>query len=117
MKMTYLAVGAVLLSFGSHGVQAQCCAPGKVPSQTAATGNHGEIKTVKLDIEGMSCGSCAASINTALKKVEGVRTIDITFEQKGGTVEYDPAKTNEKSIVDAINKSGFKAQTVVRENS
>lgn len=117
MKMTYLAAGAALISFGAIDAQAQCCVPSQVPMQAKATDVHGAMKSVKLDIEGMTCGSCAASINTALKKIEGVRTIDITFEQKGGTVEYDPAKTNEKTIVEAINKSGFKAQAAVTEKS
>ena len=117
MKMTYLAVGAVLISFGAIGAQAQCCAPSKVPTQAAAMDVRGAVKTVRLEIDGMTCGSCAASINAALKKIEGVGTVDITFEQKGGTVEYDSAKVNEKTIVDAINKSGFKAQAVVTEKS
>jgi mercuric transport protein len=73
------------------------------------------LKTVKLEIDGMTCGQCAASINTALKKIEGVQKIDISFEQKGGSVQYDPAKVNEKSIVEAINKTGLKAKSVVVE--
>jgi mercuric ion binding protein len=117
MKMTYLAVGAALASFGVHGAQAQCCAPGKPPTQAATADVRGAAKTIKLDIEGMTCGACSASIKTALKQIDGVGKIDITFEQKGGTVQYDPAKVNEQTIVDAINETGFKAQRAAAEKS
>lgn len=117
MKMTYLAVGAALASLGVHGAQAQCCAPGKPTTQATATGVHGAVTTVKLGIEGMTCGACSASINTALKQIDGVAKTDITFEQKGGTVQYDPAKVNEQTIVEAVNKTGFKAQRVAAEKS
>lgn len=119
MNMKYLVVGAAIAGFAGQTVNAQagCCAAPKTVAQQSSNSAQTDIKTVKLDIEGMTCGSCAASINTALKKIEGVGTVDIKFEQKGGTVEYNPAKVNEKTIVETVNKSGFKAQVVVTEKS
>ena len=60
---------------------------------------------------------CAASVTNALREVDGVRNVQISFEQKGGTVEFDAAKVTEAKIMDAINKSGFKARRVATEKS
>lgn len=117
MKMKYLVLAAALASFGVHNAQAQCCAPGNPATQASATDVQGTVKTVKLEVEGMTCGSCAASVTTALKQIDGVGTMDITFEKKGGTVEYNPAKVNEQTIVEAVNKTGFKAQPIAAEKS
>lgn len=88
-----------------------CCAAPTVLAQAAGgqLEKNAATTSVKLDIEGMSCGACAASIKTALQKLDGVKKIDITVENKGGTVEFDAAKVDEKKIVDAVNKTGFKA--------
>lgn len=112
MNMKYLAVGAALSGFVGQTANAQCCAPDTAVTKANSTYVQAAAKSVKLEIDGMTCGSCAASIGTALKKIEGVRKIDISFEQKGGTVEYDPAKVSEQTIVETINKTGFKAQQV-----
>lgn len=72
---------------------------------------------LKLAIEGMTCGGGADSIKTALKKIEGVRNVEISFEQKGGTIEFDRAKVNEQTIVEAVNNAGYKAQRVPAEKS
>ncbi len=72
---------------------------------------------MKLDIEGMTCGSCAALVTSALRQVDGVRLVQISFEQKGGTVEFDATKVSEAKIVDTVNKSGFKAQRTATEKS
>ncbi|MFN7536095.1 MAG: cation transporter, partial [Burkholderiales bacterium] len=36
------------------------------------TSNDLTVKTVSLDIEGMSCASCVSRVEKALKKVQGV---------------------------------------------
>lgn len=66
-------------------------------------------KVCALSVDGMSCGGCAAGVNAALQKLDGVKKSEITFEKKGGPVEFDPAKVDEKKIVAAVEKAGFKA--------
>jgi mercuric ion binding protein len=117
MNMKYLVAGTALASLLGQTASAQCCSRDNVVARENSQYVQAAIKTVKLEIEGMTCGQCAASINTALKKVDGVRKIDITFEKKGGTVEYDPAKVTEKTIVEAINKTGFKARQITPQKS
>ncbi len=112
MNTKYLVVGTALAGFALQTVNAQagCCAPQKVTAQNTSTSAQAETKTVKLDIEGMTCGSCAASVKTALGKLDGIRNVQISFEQKGGTVEFDAAKVSEARIVEVVSQAGFKAQ-------
>ncbi len=69
-------------------------------------------KDVKTDIKvsGMTCGSCAVSVKSALTKVKGVKSVDVSYEKGQATVVYDDAQTNEQQLRDAINKTGFKAE-------
>ncbi|HSH38174.1 MAG TPA: heavy-metal-associated domain-containing protein [Chthoniobacterales bacterium] len=110
--MKYLVVATAMAGFAlqTTNAQAGCCAPDKKIAQTTSTAAQAATKTVGLDIEGMTCGSCAASVKTALEKLDGVRNVQISSEQKGGTVEFDAAKVSEAKIVEAVNNAGFKAQ-------
>ncbi len=112
MNTKYLVVGTALAGFVLQTVDAHagCGAPEKTIAQTTSTSTQTDTKTVRLDIEGMTCGSCAASVKTALEKLDGVRNVRISFEHKGGTVEFDATKVDEARIVEAVNKAGFKAQ-------
>jgi copper chaperone CopZ len=118
MKMKYLVVGAAIAGFAGHTVDAQpaCCAAPKTVAQKSSSPAQ-KIRTIKLAIEGMSCGSCAASVTSALRKVDGIRNVKISFEEKGGTVEFDAATVNEAKIVVVVNRSGFKAQRFATEKS
>jgi hypothetical protein len=40
----------------------------------------------------------------------------VSFEKKGGRVECDPSKADEKIIVDAVNTMGFKILRRVANN-
>lgn len=104
-----LALGSAL-SLSAARSEAGCCNAPKLLAQATVSNPAGNTKTVNLTIEGMSCGACAASIKSALQKLDGIKKIDITFEKKGGTVEFDPAKVDETKIVEAINKTDFKAK-------
>ncbi len=112
MNTKYLVLGTALAGLALQTVNAQagCCAPGKIAAETAPTSTAADTKTVGLDIEGMTCGSCAASVTTALRKLHGVRKVQISFERKGGTVAFDPKKLSETRIVEVVNKTGFKTQ-------
>ena len=113
----FAAETVILLS----GVRAadRCCDVPKTVTQnnTTLASETKHARTVNLTIDGMTCEACSASIKTALRKLPGVGKIDIRFERKGGTVEYDPAKVDEKAIVDTVNKTGFKATAIAAAKS
>lgn len=67
------------------------------------------VKTVKLSIEGMHCGSCSKAVQTALAKLEGVQAAKVSYTRKNAEVKYNPARLNEETIIQAVNATGFTA--------
>ena len=60
-------------------------------------------KTATLEIQGMTCGACTASVRVVLKKLEGVSEAKVSFEAKTAVVAYDPAKVTPQKMADVIN--------------
>lgn len=80
-----------------------------LPETGAATSNV-TLATAIIQIEGMTCGGCAASVRQALAKREGVNSVEVSLEEKQAVVIYDPAKVTPEHLADAINQTGFKAK-------
>jgi len=49
-----------------------------------------KIREVNIKISGMSCASCAATIEKALRKLEGVKSANVNFATERATVKYSP---------------------------
>ncbi|MEW6207838.1 MAG: mercuric transporter MerT family protein [Acidobacteriota bacterium] len=67
------------------------------------------MKEVVIDVEGMTCGSCATAVRLALAGVEGVASAEVSYENKKAKVTYDPAIAQPDQMKVAIDKTGFKA--------
>ena len=46
-----------------------------------------------------------------LEKTKGVKSADVSVEKGLATVSYDDSQVNERQLRDAINKTGFKAES------
>ncbi len=64
-------------------------------------------KQVSLTVTGMSCSGCSANVEKALKGVAGVSSAVVDLKARKATVEYDPTKTNEKDLANAVKKAGY----------
>jgi len=65
--------------------------------------------TARLDITGMSCANCSATIQEALESLDGVLEADANYATDEGTVEYDPEAVTLGEIYDAIEEAGYGA--------
>lgn len=63
--------------------------------------------TVKL--QGMSCASCASSVEQAIKSVPGVIECNVNFGMEQASIQYDSQKTNLATIQEAVDAAGYKA--------
>ncbi len=68
-----------------------------------------DVKT-EIKVSGMTCGACAVSVKSALTKVKGVKSADVSHEKGLATVVYDDDQTNEQQLREAINRTGFRAE-------
>ncbi len=64
---------------------------------------------VTLDLEGMTCASCAMRIEKGLKKVLGVKDANVNLATEQAVVSYDPAQTNLEQMVQKVEAVGYKA--------
>lgn len=62
--------------------------------------------SIILPIEGMSCASCVARIEKAIKKISGVKTVTVNLAMERADIEADASVTKEK-LVQTIEKSGY----------
>src|SRR6516225_8287670 len=67
---------------------------------TAPTRNE-----LKLDLEGMTCASCAARIERRLNKLDGVEAT-VNFATEQATVQCDPEVSVEQ-LVTAVESAGY----------
>jgi len=66
-----------------------------------------EEKTLRLDLEGMTCASCAARIEKKLNKLDGV-TATVNFATEQATVQCD-ADIPVERLVAAVESTGYGA--------
>lgn len=64
-------------------------------------------KQVTLKVTGMHCGGCVASVEKSLKSLAGVNSASVNLKEGKATVDYDPARTNEKEMAKAVKSAGF----------
>jgi len=64
---------------------------------------------VDLPLTGMTCASCANTIERALGKVPGVSKASVNFATKTATVRYDAAATSPQKLVGVVKGTGYDA--------
>ncbi len=74
------------------------------------TGYTASMDRVRLDIEGMTCSACAARVEKALKKVEGIGEVNVNIATNKATIEYLSSETNIKEMQLAVENAGYKAK-------
>jgi len=73
------------------------------------------IKTLKLEISGMTCDHCAKTIEKKVSDVEGLVSKAVSYPEKNGEFQFDDEKTSSAEIVEAINST--KQYKVIKEIS
>jgi len=67
------------------------------------------MEKVEMHIEGMHCGSCAVGIQMLVSGLDGVKSVEVSYEGKKGTFEFDPSKIKREDIIKSIAELGYKA--------
>jgi len=74
-------------------------------------------KRCELSIEGMSCVTCARSIEKALNRLPGVSEAHVNFASNQAAIHFDPEQVTEKQIIDSIHETGYSAQLMQEETA
>ncbi|MCG9890411.1 MAG: heavy metal translocating P-type ATPase [Thermosynechococcaceae cyanobacterium MS004] len=74
------------------------------------------MENATLKLRGMSCASCANSIESAILAVPGVNQGSVNYGAEQATVTYDPGQTNLGAIQSAVEAAGYTAQAIQEED-
>ncbi|MBD2568769.1 heavy metal translocating P-type ATPase [Anabaena lutea] len=74
------------------------------------------MENATLKLRGMSCASCARSIEDAISSVPGVNECSVNFGAEQATVDYDPRTTDLQAIQDAVDAAGYYAYPLQEQN-
>lgn len=67
------------------------------------------LASVSFTVEGMHCATCPVAVRTALKRLDGVRDVQVSISEKRAIVDYDPAKITPQRMIQVINDLGYRA--------
>ena len=67
------------------------------------------MEKLELKIEGMHCGSCAVGIQMLTTQMDGVKSAEVSYNDKKGVFEIDPVKVTREAIVKAVAELGYQA--------
>jgi Cu+-exporting ATPase len=68
-------------------------------------------RRLSLPVEGMSCASCVANVEAALKGLPGVREVRVNLATEQATVEYDPTRVTLQDLRKAVEEIGYGLRT------
>ncbi len=70
-----------------------------------------KLQKTRIPITGMSCTTCAATVEKALGETAGVEQVKVDFASEKALVEYDPAQIDLARIRDTVSQLGYGAAT------
>ena len=77
-----------------------------------------QVKSINLDIDGMTCAACAARVERVLTKNENVLDASVSFPLKSAIVDITDDKSfNIDEIIRSVNKIGYKAKEATEDNT
>lgn len=66
-------------------------------------------RTVTFSVPDMTCATCPLTVKAALRKVDGVIEVQVSWEPKEAVVIYDDARTDVQALTEAIRDAGYPA--------
>ncbi len=70
------------------------------------------VKSINLKLRGMSCASCASSIEEAISNVPGVAECNVNFGAEQAAIKYNPRRTSIEDIQDAVQSAGYSSYSL-----
>jgi len=81
--------------------------PAAVIRAVADAGYAPAVERITLPIGGISCASCVATIEGALRKTPGVVSATVNFATNAATVEFAPASATMADLRRAVREAGY----------
>ena len=105
---TLLIATLLVLGIAGLNISRYVFASAPVAARTQTQLANGLNRTV-ISVEGLSCVACEIPVRHALRRIDGVKSVDVDAATKTATVDYEPAKANPEQLAAAINSTGYRA--------
>lgn len=66
-----------------------------------------QFQTVQLPVKGMDCANCTQTVQKAIAKLPGVRSVEVLLSSERATVTLDPAQIDIPAIRNAVSNAGY----------
>jgi mercuric ion transport protein len=106
--ITLLMATLLVLGFAGLNMTRYVFATAPIAAQRETELSNG-LRRVVVSVDGLSCVTCEIPVRHALRKVDGIKSVEVSAATKTATVEYEPSKTNAEQLVAAINATGYRA--------
>lgn len=63
----------------------------------------------RFNVTGMSCSACSASVEKAIKKLDGIRSVNVNLLSKNMTVDFDETRIDTQKIIKSVEDTGYGA--------
>lgn len=71
----------------------------------------------KFNVVGMTCSACSASVEKAVKKLEGINSVNVNLLTNSMIVDYDEEISNENKIIEAVTSAGYGASIFTKNKN
>ena len=107
MKRLLTPLLPALLTFLLPALLVAAPVPSAGPVPSARKVRKTETVTFSVNIH---CKNCVEKLTDKLSFVKGVVDLKVSLDEKTITIQYDPSKTDEATLVSAILKCGYTAE-------
>lgn len=66
-----------------------------------------QTKKTIIPLTGMTCASCAATIEKGLSDISGVSSVNVNLASEKASIEYDTEKVDERKLIDTVKDAGY----------
>jgi copper chaperone len=67
------------------------------------------MKTVRLNVQGMTCNHCVGAVEKALRNQDGVRAASVDLGEGAAEVQYEEGRVSPEQLVAAVEGEGYTA--------
>ncbi|MFR5683977.1 MAG: heavy metal translocating P-type ATPase [Clostridia bacterium] len=69
----------------------------------------------KFDVFGMTCSACSSHVEKSVKKLEGIKEVNVNLLSNSMFVKFDETVLNTDKIIEAVRSGGYDAKVVGKE--
>ena len=89
----------------------------KLREAADATGTTAPVEEMELDVEGMTCASCARRVEKVMNRVPGVQSARVNLAANRAVIVYRPEAVSLDELSSRVEKAGYHVSPVIPEEA